>query len=603
MAAALTALIFMFDILIPLGVAGGVPYVAVVLLGTWFPKRWHVAPLAIITSGMVVLGYYISPAGGIEWMVLFNRALALFAIWVCALLMFMWKNTQSDLQTAKDNLEVQVDARTRELRLVTDTLPVLIIHYTPDEKILFANKTARQWLELGNDDVTGKTVAQCTTAEAYENLKPRLDKAMAGKAQFFETRLLYRDGVECDIEGSMVPDIDADGVVRGGISLSMDVSERKDSDRALAASELKYRSIFEAAHVGIIRTQLTDGKVIDVNDRNATMLGYKDGEDLMENYDPDAHWTSREERNLWITEGLADDFKGHRELSLVRKDGSTVWLRTSATFHPSINCVDVVSIDITEAKLQQAATIAAREEAQSANRAKSEFLAHFSHELRTPLNAVIGFSELMQQEVFGPMGDPQYREYADDIHKSGEHLLALINDILDLARIESGKQERDEQVFDASEIAEDCARLLHGRAAAKGVEIELQLADEPPQIKADERQLRQILLNLLTNAVKFTRKDTVITVETEVCTRGDYHFRVSDHGEGMSAEDIVRVQEPFIRLDDAHTSSEEGTGLGLAITKSLIESHGGCLRLASEVGVGTTATVSFPRERVIDQVG
>jgi PAS domain S-box-containing protein len=437
------------------------------------------------------------------------------------------------------------------------------------------------------------------TARAYETLAPRLAAALAGEPQFFESRLLYADGIERDIEGSIAPDIDADGVVQGAIGMTLDISARKDADRALAASELRYRSIFDAAHVSILRTQISDGHPIDANARCAEMMGYDSKEDLLANFSGVDHWPSPEARREWIAQGLEGGLAGNREITLRRRDGATIWLRTSATFHPDANCVDVVSIDITENKEQESAIIAAREQAQLANRAKSEFLAHFSHELRTPLNAVIGFSEIMQQEIYGPLGDRHYREYADDIHHSGQLLLALINDILDLARIESGKQERDEQVFDAREVVEECARLLRARAAAKDVEIELQQPAEAPRLRADERQLRQILLNLLTNAVKFTRANTTVCVRTEICAHGDYHFHVSDHGEGMSAQDIVRVQEPFIRLDGAHASTEEGTGLGLAITKSLAESHGGRLRLESELGVGTTATVSFPRDRVV----
>jgi two-component system cell cycle sensor histidine kinase PleC len=189
-------------------------------------------------------------------------------------------------------------------------------------------------------------------------------------------------------------------------------------------------------------------------------------------------------------------------------------------------------------------------------------------------------------------------DYANDIHQSGAHLLALISDILDFSRIEAGQLGRDERIFDVGMVAEDCIRLLNNRAKAKGVQLELSSNEPGLRLVADERQTRQMILNLLSNAVKFTRPDSLVTLAVEIGEDGDVSINVGDAGDGMSAEDIVRVQEPFIRLDSALTSSEEGTGLGLAITKRLAESHGGSLRLNSALGEGTMATVCFPSTRV-----
>jgi len=254
---------------------------------------------------------------------------------------------------------------------------------------------------------------------------------------------------------------------------------------------------------------------------------------------------------------------------------------------------------VTELKVREIELTNALEQAELADNAKSEFLANFSHELRTPLNAIIGFSQIMRLEMFGPLGNERYKDYAGDIHQSGDHLLALITDILDLSRIEAGHSEHVDEDFHVREVIEECVRLLHGKAQQKGVSLDLQLPATELRLNADKRQLRQVLLNLLSNAIKFTRPNTAVVIKVEIGDSGDMRFTVADSGEGIAASDIKRAQEPFIRLQSAMISSEDGTGLGLAITKRLMESHGGSLLLSSEIGIGTNATVSFPIVRVL----
>ena len=295
-----------------------------------------------------------------------------------------------------------------------------------------------------------------------------------------------------------------------------------------------------------------------------------------------------------------EDVTAHYDLQVRHKDGHGVWIDhlSQPVLWLGRPAVQISIVDISQRKEAEVAVVVAKEEAEHANRAKSEFLAHFSHELRTPLNAIIGFSEIMQQQLFGPLGDARYLDYANDIHQSGAHLLELISDILDFSRIEAGQLERDERVFDVAIVMADCIRLLNSRAKEKGVQLELRTSEPDLRLVADERQTRQMILNLLSNAVKFTRSGSLVTLEVEIGEDGDMRINVADAGEGMSEEDILRVQEPFIRLESALTSSEEGTGLGLAITKRLAESHGGSLWLDSELGKGTVATVCFPPARV-----
>jgi PAS domain S-box-containing protein len=230
----------------------------------------------------------------------------------------------------------------------------------------------------------------------------------------------------------------------------------------------------------------------------------------------------------------------------------------------------------------------ARDAAVLANHAKSQFLAHMSHEIRTPLNAILGFSEIVGDELLGPVSPPKYREYAQDIHTSGRHLLELINDILDLAKIEAGKLEIHDGDVDVAHAVESSLRFVKERAA------------DLPVLRADERMAKQMLINLLTNAVKFTRKGGEVTVLAALDGHGALRLSVRDTGVGIAAADIPKIMESFGQADNARAGVTEGTGLGLPLVKAMIEMHGGTLELDSEFDVGTTVTICFPPERIAE---
>ncbi len=255
--------------------------------------------------------------------------------------------------------------------------------------------------------------------------------------------------------------------------------------------------------------------------------------------------------------------------------------------------------EITERKRAEEAVFAAKEQAELASRAKSEFLAAMSHELRTPLNAVLGFSELIKDETFGPVGSVQYRDYANDIHESGQHLLNLINDILDLSKIESETDELHEDTIEMPEIVRSAMMLVGHRAEQGGVKLELELADRLPALRADHRKLKQILVNLLSNAIKFTGAGGEVALRAW-CRMGSGHvFQIIDTGIGIAPGDIPKALSRFGQVDADLNRQYEGTGLGLPLTKALVEQHGGVLDLQSQVGVGTTVTVRFPAERIV----
>lgn len=233
-----------------------------------------------------------------------------------------------------------------------------------------------------------------------------------------------------------------------------------------------------------------------------------------------------------------------------------------------------------------------------ANRVKSEFLAAMSHELRTPLNAIIGFSEVIRDETFGSAGNTKYRDYAGDIHESGQHLLELINDLLDLSKVESGMDEIHEEDVEIRGLARSVFTLVEKRAAEGGIALELDVAEPVPALRADERKLKQILVNLLSNAIKFTEPGGKVTLKVWCGGESGHVFQVIDTGIGIAAEDLAKAFSQFGQVDSDLNRRYQGTGLGLPLTKALVELHGGSLDLASAVGVGTTVTVQLPAARV-----
>jgi two-component system, cell cycle sensor histidine kinase PleC len=235
--------------------------------------------------------------------------------------------------------------------------------------------------------------------------------------------------------------------------------------------------------------------------------------------------------------------------------------------------------------------------AEGANRAKSEFLANMSHELRTPLNAINGFSEIMVGEMYGPLGDARYRDYSRDILNSGQHLLALINDILDMSKIEAGKMNLRFDPIGLEEVAEDAVRLVRNRAETAGLSLHIEFPADLPEVEADYRAVKQVLLNLLSNAVKFTPRGGRIAIQADLRDdpRGQrVRVTVQDTGIGISAEDLARLAQPFEQIENQHAKTQQGTGLGLALSKSLVEMHGGLLDLKSAPGQGTAASFSLP---------
>ncbi|MFC1673354.1 PAS domain-containing sensor histidine kinase [Pseudomonadota bacterium] len=470
-AVAIAAIVFVLDSSTPLGVAGGVPYVALVLMGLWLPRPQYIYMLAVIGSVLTVLGYFTSPSGGIHWVVLTNRGLALFAIWITAFLIA--KHKQAEI--------TQLNSDYRHNAIVNSSLDA-IITIDKDGNVVEFSPAAEAIFDYRSEDVRGKDIAEII-------IPPHL-----------------RD------------------------------KHRQAFGRYLKTGE---------AHIM--------GKHVEVTGMNSSGKEFP------------------------------------VELTLT-------------TFRHGDNPLFIAFIrDITERKEARERLINAKEEAEYANRAKVQFLANMSHELRTPLNGIIGFSETMKLQLIGTLPE-NYQGYASDIHKSGKYLLQLINDILNTSKIDLGEIDLVETHISLPEMAQACLKLVHAKAEKKNISISLDVPGSLPFLQADETRIKQVLINLTSNAIKFTDKDGQVEVGAHCDDQGALKMFVKDNGRGIAAENIPMILEPFRQVEDIFTRTHEGSGLGLPLSKRLVELHGGLMIIDSELGKGTTVTVSFPATRTIAHV-
>jgi len=385
------------------------------------------------------------------------------------------------------------------------------------------------------------------------------------------------------------------------ISTVMDITERVRAQEELRESEGKYRNLIEGSIQGMMIAN-EDKEILFCNQTLAGMLGYEDVDELMALDNSMALIAPHERTRIDAVRTAriaAEDVAPDNEVDFVKKDGSIIRVQTLSRriiwgSHPAIQ---TVFVDITERKMAERELIAAKEQAELANRSKSDFLANMSHELRTPLNAIIGFSEIIKGGLFGPINNHQYESYLTDIHASGNHLLLIINDILDVSKVEAGAMDVTLEILNIEEIITSSVRIVGERAQNARLEISIEIDNGIDGIYGDEVRIKQILLNLLSNAIKFTEPGGDIRIVVSLANEDEVRISVIDTGIGILPEILADVFHPFVQDTKSKYLAQEGTGLGLTLVKSLAELMGGTVELESEVGKGTTASVRLPRRK------
>jgi cell cycle sensor histidine kinase DivJ len=371
---------------------------------------------------------------------------------------------------------------------------------------------------------------------------------------------------------------------------------QRAADQAAAQGTAMYRFLADNA-MDLITCHSADGRIRFASPAAMMLLGRLPAE--VEGQTPASlvHPDDIQAIQAAFLESASFGRPGSAEVRLRRQDASYLWaeVRCRPATQTYGEPAEIVAVfrDIAERKAQERALVEARDAAMAASRAKTAFLANMSHELRTPLNAIIGFSEMMTREIFGPVGSPRYQEYSRLIHESGGHLLELINSVLDMSKIEAGKFELFEELFDLEEVTGAAVRFVKLQAERAGVAISTTIAPDARRVFADQRAVKQMLVNLLSNGVKFTPRGGEVRVTANVDAKG-LEIAVRDTGTGISKADLEKLGRPFEQVEGPQTRSKEGTGLGLALVKSLAAMHGGEAILESALGEGTTVRLRLP---------
>ncbi|MCB1783327.1 MAG: PAS domain-containing sensor histidine kinase [Alphaproteobacteria bacterium] len=493
----------------------------------------------------------------------------------------------------------------RDNRAIIDSVSDIIFETDTEGKILFLSAA---WFKItGFDTERAKGSDLFTMLYPEDQVKQRHDFEMMvkGQRQGYRsfTRIRTSDGTFRSIELSVSMIRQDENKKLRVVGTINDVEERRRAERALAEAEKKYRTIVENAAGGLY--QLTpEGLYLSANPSMARILGYSSVEDMLREIKNanGSVYPDKDARDAFtlglVKAGQIYGYetqvyrKGQKDLIWIRENIRVVRNEDGEVLYFEGSMEDITQRKEAEIKLKQA-----KVESDTANRAKTEFIANMSHELRTPLNAIIGFSEIMKNQVLGSLGQEMYVEYANDIYNSGKGLLKVINNILDISKIESGNRELKESEFYLAEALQSCKEMLAGKATSKSITISDQ-TKEMPDILGEVLAIKQAITNIYSNALKFTPNGGRITLSSSYDHDGAFRLSISDTGIGLTAEEIEKALSPFGQADNALDRSGSGIGLGLTLSQSVMKLHRGRLEMLSEKGIGTTVTLVFPPERV-----
>ena len=507
----------------------------------------------------------------------------------------------------RERAEVALRRSEERYRQLYNRTPAMLQSFDRDLKLV---SVSDRWLEVmgyERDEVIGRHITEFVTKDSRQLFRRESLPALlrTGFVTDAPRQLTKKNGEIIDTRISTVAEQDDRGEPTRFMSIIVDVTERKRVDEALRESEAWVRGVMDNVADGVVTIDQF-GRIESANPATEAMFGYRademigcDVSELMTAADKDRHGGYLRhycETGKGVIIGV-----GPREVAARRKDGSVFEMElTVGEMRSGDRLIFIGAMrDITKRRRAENALVAAKEEAESASRAKSEFLANTSHELRTPLNAIIGFADMLADGYVGELAAKQL-DYVSDIRESGAALLEIINDILDLTQIESGQAGLTEDIVKVVTTVPSAVRLIRSRADAGGLRLVADVSEDLPNLRADPRMVKRILLNLLSNAVKFTPSGGEVTVSASVDEVGGLRIGVRDTGIGISAEDLPGVLEPFAQVDSSLNRRNQGTGIGLSLVRTMIDLHGGTVALVSTLGAGTTATVRFPPERVIE---
>ena len=470
--------------------------------------------------------------------------------------------------------------------------------------ILECNQTLADVIGRSKEEITGNSFLELYAPESLEAAQQTSSSfVQTGEVVRQERTLLRADGSTIDVLLQATPMHDETGKIVASRSTWRDVTKQKEAERALASQEALYRTLIEAAPQ-IIWVADADGQVALLNKAWREFSGLTDEESLGTRWAEALHPEDLPDVLAKWERAYTHGETYSGECRFRAKDGSyqTFIFIGAPVRDDSGKIINWVGINTNIADRVEAeiALQEAKDAAEYANRAKSEFLATMSHELRTPLNAIIGFSEILRDEILGTINDEQ-KDLVLDIHTSGNHLLAMINDILDLSKIEAGKMDLQLEHFSVKEAVMEVNTIVNALANKKQIQLTLEF-DQDVSIQADKIKFKQILYNLLSNAIKFTDEGGEVNTKFEV-SRSALLGSVTDTGVGISAQDREKLFQPFTQLDASSTRSHSGTGLGLSLTNRLIQLHGGKIWVDSEINEGSTFSFTFPLHQRQEKVG
>ncbi|MBL9098880.1 MAG: PAS domain-containing protein [Alphaproteobacteria bacterium] len=502
-------------------------------------------------------------------------------------------------------LQAEAEAQRRKLRDVLDGMIAFVGLLSTDGTLLDANRAALMALRRTREDMIGAKLWDTYQWSHTPELQAKVRAAIAAAAQGEVVRGDYTIRVEDDtfliVDVIFAPLRDSDGRVVQVVGSAVDITERFAAEQASQRARDHLEQAQRIAKIGSWDWDFRTG-VLSWSEHCYRLVGWDpaDGPPTIERFTGCVHPDDRIRLEATIRDGIEKGLSCDYDHRVVWPNGEVHILHQLGEVKRDADGQPVRMIgttqDVTEIHAARAELMASKLRAEAANQAKSRFVANMSHELRTPLNAIIGFSELLQGDD-GAFSAERRREYARDVHMSGKHLLGVINDILDISRIEAGKVVLDEEDTHVAELIETSVRMVRPRAEEAGLTLAHRMDGAAIKVRADRRLLLQTVLNLVSNAVKFTERGGRVDVEARVNAAAGVDLIVRDTGIGMSAEDVARVGEPFLQVDGRLARKFEGTGLGLVIAKRLIEMHGGELAIDSRLGVGTTMTVRLPASR------